>query len=113
MIEAIKISEIISTYKKHGWILRRVLLSAPLKAKLGGSPGALPAGVPVFDSTIDAAWFSRPPQIGTGVAWEIRYLGNAQYALVETINEDSPDFESALAAVEQRLRVGTQAKISA
>ena len=34
MIETDSISEILAVYKKHGWTLRRVLLSAELSSKL-------------------------------------------------------------------------------
>jgi hypothetical protein len=91
--------ETIATYKKYGWMLRRLLLSElsrnALRNKLGED-------VLVHDAEIDAAWFSRPP--GTGpVAWELRYLGEMQYALVEHIDESAPDFENSLRDVELRL----------
>jgi hypothetical protein len=97
-----EIGEIVATYQKHGWLLRRVLLSAALKESLGGEPDALFGGVPVIDAMIDAAWFSRPPRAGA-IAWEIRYLGDVPFALLENIDEDDPGFENALKAVESRL----------
>ena len=96
MIDADSVAELIATYEKHGWILRRVLLSGDAKI-------STPAEVPVVSSDIDAAWFSRPPKPG-GVAWEIRYLGDIPYALLEKLDENAPDFEEKLAAVEARLR---------
>ncbi len=103
MISEHTVREIIAVYAKHGWVLRRVLLSAgPKKAILPDGEQTFD-GVPVSDSDIDAAWFSRPYKPG-GVAWEIRYLGPTQYALVENIDEDGPDFENSLRDVEARLR---------
>ena len=92
------ITSIIATYEKNGWILRRVLLSGAAKQAIGDTVG----GINVTDADIDAAWFSRPPRQG-GTAWEIRYLGEVPYALVENIDENSPTFEDDLAALEQRL----------
>lgn len=112
MIDAPAIGEIIATYTKHGWILRRVLLSAALAKKLGSDIKPLFGNIPQIDSTIDAAWFSRPPKPG-GVAWEIRYLGDIQFALLESMDESDAGFEAALKAVESRLAENVRAKESA
>lgn len=103
MIDACAIREIITIYQKHGWVLRRVLLSAGLKKALGKGKDALFGDVPVADSNIDAAWFSRPPKSGR-VSWEIRYLGDMPFALLENIDENAPEFENVLGSVESRLR---------
>jgi len=103
MIDECGIGEIIATYHKYGWILRRVLLSAELNKKLGNEKARLFGDVAITDSIIDAAWFSRPPKSG-GVAWEIRYLGNIPYALLENLDENDPGFENLLQEIELRLR---------
>lgn len=103
MIDSKNIAEIIAVYRKYGWILRRVLLTARLKEKLSTDPSQLFDGVQVTDADIDAAWFSRPPQVG-GVVWEIRHLSEHPYALLENIDEDSGGFEDALRSIESRLR---------
>lgn len=108
MIDQAAIAEIVATYRKHGWVLRRVLLSADLKRRLGESIDELFGEVAVSDSDIDAAWFSRPPK--EGVAWEIRHLSETPYALLETLDENGPDFELELQEVESRLRENTVAK---
>jgi hypothetical protein len=93
--------EIISTYRKHGWVLRRILLRDPnLGTVLAASADI--GGLPILPSPINAAWFSRPPKDGP-VAWEIRYLGNTPFALVETLEENDPDFEYVLSRTEARL----------
>ncbi|CAN5551894.1 hypothetical protein BH10ACI3_BH10ACI3_27620 [soil metagenome] len=109
MMNAEKISEIIATYEKHGWVLRRVLLSAVLKSDVGSE---LFNGVQIVESDFNAAWFSRPPQPG-GVAWEIRYLGDVAFAFVENIDEYSGEFEDDLRRVEMRLRDTVASKRSA
>lgn len=103
MISANAIGEIIEVYLKHGWILRRILLSASLKTKIEVHLSHLIDGVQVMNFDIDAAWFSRPPKPG-GVVWEIRHLSETPYSLVEKVDEDSIDFEATLRAVELRLR---------
>ena len=112
MIDQQAISEIFATYKKYGWILRRVLLSASLKNDLGELTAGLSNDVKIVDSTIDAAWFSRPPKSG-GVAWEIRYLGEMPFALLENIDEEDADFENRLREVEDRLSNSIAAKRTA
>ena len=112
MIDKDTISGIIATYQKHGWILRRVLLSRDLKKYLGGQFDELFVGVSVTESKIDAAWFSRPPKSG-GVAWEIRHLGDIPLALLEKADEDDPAFENALRNVESRLCEAVAAKEAA
>lgn len=110
MIDIEGVIDIIATYKKHGWILRRVLLSAKTQAKIGS--GLDPHDAKIVDSEIDAAWFSRPPKPGH-VAWEIRYLGDPPFALLETIDEDDPELADKLREVEGRLNRSIAAKISA
>jgi len=102
MIVADEIEEIIATYRKYGWILRRVLLTEDLNAKLEGRTNNLFENVRIDRSEMDAAWFSRPPQIG-GVSWELRYLGDIPFALLEKIDEADPEFENILRDIEARL----------
>ena len=102
MIDARGIEEIIGTYRKHGWILRRVLLTSELDQELNKDKNELFGEAEIIDSAIDAAWFSRPPKAG-GVAWEIRYFGDIPYALLEQADENSPDFENFLRDMEERL----------
>ena len=103
MIDVREIGEIIQVYARHGWILRRVLLSDALKKRLNGPLDALFGDAPVIDSDIDAAWFSRPPRVG-GVSWELRHLNDHPYALLEKMDEFEAEFEDRLREVESRLR---------
>lgn len=111
MIEIDTIQEIIATYQKYGWVLRRILVSGHISpATASALPGLYK--VTVAKSDISAAWFSRPPANGS-VAWEIRFLGETPFALIESLDEKSPDFESSLRAAETRLREAVASKQSA
>ena len=112
MIDADAIAGIVTTYEKHGWILRRVLLTKDSHKKLHKDKSGLFGDVDIFVSTIDAAWFSRPPKSG-GTVWELRYLGNIPYALLENLDENSAEFENNIRAVELRLREAVSSKTSA
>ncbi len=98
-------SDVVATYRKHGWVLRRLLLTKSSIQKLA----AVEADIIVHESDIDIAWFSRPPESG-GVAWEIRYLGDPPYALVENLDESSSEFETKLKDIEASLRKSVTAK---
>ena len=107
MIDKNAINEILATYKKYGWILRRVLVTDALRSALQTEAKLFFGGVPVIASDLDAAWFSRPPQPGP-TAWEIRHLSSNPYALLESVDENSPGFEEQLQAVEGRLRTAVR-----
>ncbi|MFN0139318.1 MAG: hypothetical protein ACKVQW_04430 [Pyrinomonadaceae bacterium] len=102
MIDSAACRDIILTYTRHGWILRRVLLTAELQSSLGDASGELFVEVDVNPGSLDAAWFSRPPATGE-IAWELRHLNIAPFALLEYLDETAGDFEDKLRAVETRL----------
>jgi hypothetical protein len=108
MIDVPNAAEVIATYRKYGWILRRILLTNPETGAVLAKSTDL-GGATVVPSSIDAAWFSRPPKEGP-VPWEIRYLGKTPFALLETLSENEPDFEYVLSATEARLRETIAAK---
>jgi hypothetical protein len=102
MIDLNSLPDIFSTYRKYGWIPRRILLNDDIDPdSISSLPGL--SDVEISSSDISAAWFSRPAKDGP-VAWEIRYLGDPPFALLESIDERSPDFEILLGEVEGRLR---------
>jgi hypothetical protein len=74
------LSDIISTYEKYGWKLRRVLLRPETRAQPDFDQVE---NVPVEEARIDALWFSRP-SFGGREAWELRLLAETPYALFET-----------------------------
>lgn len=90
MISAKQIQEILSLYKKHGWTLRRVLLSETLKTTLADSIETLFGAAEIIPSEIDAVWFSRASG-AEREAWEIRHLSETPYALVEVFDAEDEE----------------------
>jgi len=79
MITAAQASEILKQYTKHGWTLRRVLLSDATRASFSSALESVFGDAAVESSEIDAAWFSRP-SAGGGEAWELRRLRRGRSA---------------------------------
>ena len=99
MIDAGAINSIIMVYVKHGWTLRRVLLSKTLKSSLADSQDF--AGAEFIDADFDALWFSRIRN-ERETAWEIRHISNTAYALVAVVDSEQDDEAATLAETEQR-----------
>ena len=96
-----QITEIVSLYSKHGWKLRRVLLSADS----GGTSIQTDFGDAEFrESSFDALWFSRRSHPGSE-SWEIRRLFGTPFALVEVFEDGTPEeeVEERLAETEARM----------
>ena len=104
MTQAARISEALALYKKHGWTLRRVLLTEKSRQELSRSLDELFGGAEITAYEKDAAWFSRPSRDGNE-AWELRLFGEAPFALVDVFGADQDEKERAEArrALEQRL----------
>ena len=93
MAELEQLREIIETYGRHGWQLRRVLMSAETHASLAGRDvGQLLAGADARDGEIDALWFARASH-GGREAWELRLVAPTPYALFETFEPDETEEE--------------------
>ncbi len=105
MIKAGQIAEILSLYKKHGWILRRVLLSDALKKSLPAPLENLFGAAEIRSAEIDAVWFSRPPNANQET-WELRRLSETPYALIEFFDaEDEEEIrEETLREIEGRMK---------
>ena len=105
MIDVGTIAEIISVYMKHGWILRRVLLSDKLKSALANAGSGIFGGVEITPSQIDGLWFSRPSK-GTLEAWELRHINTNPYALIEVMETqiDTDQRSEILNGIETRMR---------
>ena len=100
MLTTSTISALISEYAKHGWILRRALLSDH-----SDSSSELYSDAEIIASDIDALWFSRrsSPDRET---WELRRLRGTPYA-IDSFLEDSMSTETReeiLAEAEDRMR---------
>ncbi len=98
------IQEIIDTYQKHGWTLRRALLQPETRAELET------IGIPLLAAnleaaTVDALWFSRPSHEHRE-AWELRLLAESPFALFETFEADETEDqrEDVRREMEARLR---------
>lgn len=105
MISAGQIAEILSLYKKHGWNLRRVLLSDRLKKRLAGSIEEIFGAAETVSSNVDAAWFSRASH-NNREAWELRHLSETPFALFETIGEEVSENEREKIRREMEDRLG-------
>ncbi|HXG84491.1 MAG TPA: hypothetical protein VNI84_10730 [Pyrinomonadaceae bacterium] len=106
MIDAGRTREVIRQYEKHGWILRRVLLSAATRERLGADEIVF-GDAPVTPAEIDAAWFARPSKDG-GEAWELRRLSGSPFAIIEVFDQDDEDEvrDEALGEIEKRMKNG-------
>jgi hypothetical protein len=90
MIDEKQIAEILSLYKKHGWNLSRVLLSAELEKNLADNIENIFGRPEIVSSQIDAAWFTRPSKHNRE-AWEIRHLSSAPFALIEVFEPETEE----------------------
>src|SRR5580765_2085164 len=102
------IKEIVDTYRKHGWQLRRVVLRPETRATIDAEL-AFPS-LPLHDAqteegTIDGLWFSRESH-EEREAWELRLLAENPFALFETFEKDETEEqrEEMRREMEARLR---------
>lgn len=104
MIGASAVAEIIAEYEKHGWALRRALLSPESQTMLAN----IVASVPVEEEDFDALWFARQSKPDR-TAWELRRLSALPFALVAvvltTATED--EVEQTLSQVVDEMREKT------
>ena len=94
-------TEMMATYRKHGWQLRSVLLRPETRAELQSQISEWQ----VKEATFDALWFSRPSH-NDREAWELRLLAQTQYALFETFEADETeeDRDDVKLEMEARMR---------
>ena len=104
MNELDHIAEIISTYQRHGWQLRRVLCRAEIRAAVDAHIKELFAGASVHEATLNALWFARPSP-GGREAWELRLVAEPPYALFETFEADEADEDREDMRLEMEARI--------
>jgi hypothetical protein len=94
--------QIIAMYERHGWTLKRALLSSETRAEVDDS---IFNNAAIVDSDFDALWFARPSPADRE-AWELRLLTEQQYALFEAFeaDESEEDREEARREMENRMR---------
>ena len=104
MINEDVIREILSLYKKHGWFLRRILLTEKLHKNLSDSIKSLFGEAEIAPANFDAAWFSRTSG-KTGAAWELRHLSEIPFAVFEVFEGDENEeiLREKLLEMEKRL----------
>ena len=97
--------EIIATYRRHGWELRRALLKPATRSDLGAQALELFTEAKLIDSEIDALWFARPSHAGRE-AWELRLVAEQRYALFAAFEADETeeDREEARIEMENKMR---------
>jgi glycine cleavage system aminomethyltransferase T len=96
--------QIVATYEKHGWKLRRILATAPAQDQRAEIAKAFP-DTPIAEAEVDALWFARSSQAGRE-AWEIRLVAEQAYALFEAFeaDESEEDREDARREMENKMR---------
>lgn len=97
--------DLVATYQKHGWKLRRAMLQPATRADLESHEEPLIAGISMKEDEFDALWFSRPSSRGRE-AWELRLMAQTQYALFEAFDPDVTEEarEEVRLEMESRLR---------
>jgi hypothetical protein len=97
--------EIIATYKRHGWQLRRALLRPETRQAIGSGAGELFGDASQQESDFDALWFARDSH-GNREAWELRLIAEQPYALFEAFEatDAEEDREGLRRELENRMR---------
>jgi len=96
--------QIVATYEKHGWQLRRLLL----RPSTGNERQQIIENflsTAIVEAEIDAMWFARASHAGRE-AWELRLISEQPYAFFEAFEADEAeeDREDARREMENRMR---------
>jgi hypothetical protein len=108
MNKAPLLKDLITTYEKHGWRLRQILLKAETRNELQSEK--LQA-VEMKEAEVDALWFSRPSHKNRE-AWELRLLAETQYALFETFESEETEEQRNEVKLEMESRLSGYANRS-
>ena len=101
-------NDIIATYERHGWKLRRVL-ARPETLPLVSPASDRLREAELRDSDFDALWFARASHAGRE-AWELRLVSEQPFALFEAFEADESEEDREEARVEMENRVREHAK---
>ena len=104
MTDPVTVGEIVKQYEKHGWTLRRALLSDESRRVLSDSL----AGIEIASSDLEALWFSRRSK-PESESWELRRLSGSPFALVAVVpsNASEDELESTLTQIADDMRERT------
>ena len=104
MTDPATVGEIVKQYEKHGWTLRRALLSDESRVVLSNSL----AGIDIESSDLEALWFSRRSK-PESESWELRRLTGSPFALVAVVpsSASEDELESTLAQIADDMRERT------
>ncbi len=91
--------EIIATYQRHGWELKRALIKSASHACVKEQTAELFSEAKLIDAEFDALWFARPSSAGRE-AWELRLVAEQRYALFEAFEADETEEEREEARLE-------------
>jgi hypothetical protein len=97
-------TELVATYRKHGWELKSVLVRPETRPELNIEELTSLNSTAVKDDILDALWFSRPSH-HKREAWELRLMSESQYALFETFEEDETEEQRAEMKQEMEARL--------
>jgi hypothetical protein len=99
------IDEIVASYVKHGWQLRRILLRPETRAQLDSGNPEFGDVFSVVEAQVDGLWFSRASH-EQREAWELRLISENPFALFETFEPDEAeeDREDVRREMEARLQ---------
>ena len=100
--------EIISTYQRHGWELKRVLIKPATRNDLKEPAAGLIKQASLIDAEFDALWFARPANAGRE-AWELRLWAENSYALFAAFESDETEEEREEARLEMEHQMREQA----
>jgi hypothetical protein len=97
--------EIIATYRRHGWELRRVLIKPASRKDLKEEAAEIFSEAALIEAEFDALWFARPSAAGRE-AWELRLVAEQPYALFAAFeaDESEEDREEARLEMEHQMR---------
>jgi hypothetical protein len=100
--------EIIATYERHGWKLRRVLLRKSASPETKAAFRAALGDTVSEEAEIDALWFARASH-AQREAWELRLIAEHPYALFEAFEADETEEqrEDVRREMENRMREHT------
>ena len=97
--------EIIATYQRHGWELKRVLIKPNTRNELIDAEVFSKASL--RDGEFDALWFARPSQ-GGREAWELRLVAENPYALFAAFEPEETEEEREEARLEMEHQMREQ-----